>query len=552
MLISNSGGLSPLSRPRKPQPGWLQSRTWWLIAALFLVTGLNVETTVVAQVALGIGQNFIASTFGSDTVYTPPDCNGAPGLVHYVELINGRFSVYLKANGSLVQTKSTGAFWTSAGITFPAGWEVTDPRLIYDPNAGRWFASSVDFDPTQTVNTNRFLIAVSAGADPTGSWRGVAFPSDRTGKYFADFPTLGLNAQGVFVAGDMFDSANNSVGSVLVSIPKNDLLAAPPVVVNRTEFGLLGSSFGSVLQPVVALTTNSSPGYVLSVGDLGYDFAPHNTLVGTSINGITSAGAAVRSSPATILVPAYNIPLNPVQPDGSTNLDDGDARFSATVYEVNGVLYAVQGTQIGAHAAVRWYRVRPADFALLESGTISDPNLDLFYPSVAANTSGTVVIACNGGSINQYVSIYACAGQTVGDTTTFGGLMLLTAGVASYQESGLNQVSRWGDYTTLTPDPVDPWRFWTIQMYPSSASTWSTRVTELLTASPHLTIALSGTNAVVCWPGTTGVYNLQATADLASPSWAAVGTATASGGQVCSTLPVTSGTMFFRLQQVTF
>ncbi len=551
MLISNSGGLSPLSRPRERQPRRMKSRTW-LIPAFFLVTGLSLETTLVAQVAMAIGQNFTASTFGSDTAYTPPDCNGAPGLAHYVELINGRFSVYLKSNGTLVQTKSTAAFWTAAGITFPAGWEITDPRLIYDPNVARWFASSVDFDPTQTVNTNHFLIAVSAGANPTGSWRGVAFPSDRTGKYFADYPTLGLNAQGVFVAGDMFDSANNSIGSVLVSIPKSDLLAAPPVVQNRTEFGVLGNSFGSVLQPAVALTTNSSPGHILAAGDLGYDFASHRTLVGASINGITSAGAAIHSSPAAISVPAYSIPLNPMQPDGSTNLDDGDGRLSATVYEVNGVLYAVQGTQIGSHAAVQWYRVRAGDFALLESGTISDPNLDLFYPSVAANTSGTVVIACNGGSINQFVSIYACAGQTIGDTTTFGNLMLLNAGVASYQESGLSQVSRWGDYTTLTPDPVDPWRFWTIQMYPSSASTWSTQITELLTASPYLTITPSGTNALVCWPGTTGVYNLEATPDLSSPSWAPVGTATAAGGQVCTTLPTTSGTMFFRLQQAAF
>lgn len=501
---------------------------------------------------MSIGQNFTASTFRSDASYTPSDCNGAPGPTHYVEIINGRFSVYLKANGTLAQTKTTTAFWTAAGITWPNGWEVTDPRLIYDINSGRWFASSVDFDPTQTVNTNRFLLAISAGANPAGPWNGVAFPSDRSGIDFADYPTLGLNAQGVFLAGNMFDSANNNVGSVLVSIPKGDLLAVPPAVRNRTEFGLLGSSYGWVLQPAVTFATNAGPEYVLAVGDLGFDFKPHTTLVGASINGITSAGAAVRSSPVTIQVPAYNIPLNPMQPDGSTNLDDGDARFSASVYELNGLLYAVHNIQVGDRAAVRWYRIRAADFTVLESGTISDPNLDLFYPSVAANAAGTVVIACNGSSISQYVSIYATVGQTAGDTTTFGNLMLLKAGVASYQESGLSQISRWGDYTTLTPDPVDSWRFWTIQMYASSASTWSTQITELLTASPHLTITQSGSDALVCWPGTTGVFNLEATPDLSSPNWAPVGTATASGGQVCTTVPVTAGAMFFRLQQASF
>ncbi len=549
-VVSRSSELScdlPLSLSRFL---WRSLRSGCL-SRLFIFGGAVVicaATSAHAQVALAVGQNFTASTLGVDTGYTPPDCNGAPGPVHYVELINGRFSVYVKTNATKVQTMTTTAFWTAAGLTVPAGWAITDPRLVFDSSIQRWFASSVDFDPTSTVNTNRFLRAISAGADPTGTWRGTAFPSDPHGTNFADYPTLGLNSQGVFLAGNMFDAAGNDLGSELVSIPKSDLLLNPPVITRRTAFGLLGGSYGWVLQPVVNEDATSAQADILAVGDLGYDFTPHATLIGSALSGVTTSGSAGLSAPTTITVPPYVIPFDPPQPDGTTNLDDGDARISAKVYQFSGVLYAVHGIQNGARAAVRWYRIDASTFSLLESGTVSDPSLDLYYPSIAANASGTVVIAFNGSSISQHVSIYATVGQIAGNTTTFGNLVLLKAGVASYHEPGNPQVSRWGDYSTLTVDPVDPNRFWTIQMYPSSASAWSTQITELLTASPQLYITRSGSNLMVCYPGTTGVYNLQENPSLTNPTWTTLSNTTVSGGQACATVSPTGTAMFYRLQ----
>jgi len=46
-----------------------------------------------AQVGVQIGLNFTGSTFGPDSSSVPPDSDGAAGPSHYVELINGRFSV---------------------------------------------------------------------------------------------------------------------------------------------------------------------------------------------------------------------------------------------------------------------------------------------------------------------------------------------------------------------------------------------------------------------------------------------------------------------------
>src|SRR5207245_583371 len=105
--------------------------------------------------------------------------------------------------------------------------------------------------------------------------------------------------------------------------------------------------------------------------------------------------------------------FDPLQPDGSTTLTANDARLGAKVYAVGGVLYAVHSTELNNRIAVRWYRINAANHALLESGTIADTNLDLFFPSICANANGTVVIACNGSGIDTFVSCFAVAGQIV-------------------------------------------------------------------------------------------------------------------------------------------
>jgi len=426
---------------------------------------------------------------------------------------------------------------------------VTDPRIIYDPASKRWFASEVDFDPTGAINTNRFLLAISATEDPAGSWQGVGIPSDSGGNHFADFPTLGLDAQGVYLSGDMFD-ATSPVGPVLVSIPKAGLLARPPVTLGLTHSGILSyAARGDILQPAVCVD-GSGHGNILSVASLGIDdndnFVTNTSLVSFVVQNAAGPGQATFSSSKFLKVPPYTVPLDPTQPDGSSNLDDGDARFSAIVYEVGGILYAVHGTQLNNVAALRWYRIDASSQTVLESGTISDPVMDLFYPSIAASAAGTVVIAYNGSSIGSFISSYAAVGRIVNGVTMFNPPLVLKAGSASYQNTGGTGTSRWGDYSATSVDPADPSRFWTIQQVPSSRSAWSTQVTELLTGFPELSVSSSGTNLLLSWSGT--LFNLETSSSLLAPSWVPVtATFSTNNGIVAVELPMTNGAAFFRL-----
>ncbi len=501
------------------------------------------------QVLTQIGRNFTGSTAFVDSFFTPPDCNGAAGPGQFVELINGRFTVYSKATGARLLSETDQDFWTAAGLSLPSGVFISDPRLVFDPTVQRWFVGAIDYDASG-VN-NRFLLAVSTAADPLAPWQALAFTADPVNGNFADFPTLGLDANGVYLAAFMFDSAGVALGDTLVAVPKGDLIGPTPTADSRTWFGLLDSSrFGCVLQPVVNFDTLPTNANVLAVGDLGLDFLPHSNLVACAVQNASTPARASLSTPTSISVDPYLVPVNPQQP-GDRNLDPGDTRFSSKVSQVGGIIYAVHSLEVNDREAIRWYRISPTDYSVLESGTITDPNLDLFYPSIAANASGTVVIAFNASGPATYISIFAVVGQTVNGVTSFGPPLLLKSGLATYQYTSNSGISRWGDYSTTSVDPTDPNRFWTIQMFPVSLSVWATQITELLTAVPILSITSLHRDVLLSWPGTAIPFELQSTRDLANPNWLKVNLPYSSTNGVISVqAPASGAAQFFRLHQL--
>src|SRR5262249_33496886 len=150
---------------------------------------------------------------------------------------------------------------------------------------------------------------------PTGPWNGVAFPSDPVNGNFADFPTLGIDANGVYLSADMFDSSWVSIGPTLLSLPKSDLLAIPPSIGGLTWFGQMSyNNYGAILQPSISLSSVSNAEAVLAVGDLGYDGMPHSSLLACRIQNATVSGGATVTTALDLTVPDYFIPSYPVQP----------------------------------------------------------------------------------------------------------------------------------------------------------------------------------------------------------------------------------------------
>lgn len=549
------------------------SGSYLLMALLFLLAAVEAH----GQATVQIGLNFTGSSYLLNSQALPPDPNGVIGPGRFMEFVNGTVAVYNRTNGASVQRKSDLKFWADAGLNVSA-IAISDPRVIYDPATQRWFATQVDFDPgasDPTTEANDFLLAVSTTSSPTGPWKGFMFQADPDNGDFADFPTLGLDSNAVYISGDFYTNSV-AVGPGLVSIPKADLIAATPTITNLTWYGVMDYGVrGDVLQPAVCFDGSAS-GSILAMGDIGSDSNPHSNVVWFAVqNG--GGTSPTLSAPVSLTVDPYVVPDNAdlgvpqfvaPQPDGTTLLQANDARLSAKVFAVGGVLYAVHTTELNGRMAIRWYRIRAANQTLLEQGTIADPNLDLFFPCIAANQYGTVVIGCNGSSLGTYISCYAYAGQTVNGQTTFGSSTLLQSGVVNYHDEndiigdliGTPIPSRWGDYSTLSVDAADPTQFWTIQMYPSGIDTasgfdegiWSTQITQLIvTAPPALAIVPSGTNVLVSWPLYASSYQLFSATSLAPPAaWASVTQKPVTNGLVISvTIPHTGSSKFFRLQK---
>jgi hypothetical protein len=454
---------------------------WLAVSVLVLVAAAPVS----AQPS--IGQNFTASSLFTDSPYIPPDTDGAVGPNHFVELINGRFSVYLKAGGTIQQTKTIEQFFTDAHVA-PAGGSISDPRILYDAASQHWIASCID----TPVGTNNFLLAASATSDPTGLWTGVRIAADPSGNTWADFPTLGLNHDGVFISANMFNvaGAENFSNVTVLSLPKASLLAGSTS--GAKLFTNVGGSAGFSLQPVVSMNDTAMPSSLLWVDNA-------SNALRIAING----PIASPTLGSIVTIPVASMPAPPAarQLGSNRTIDTGDGRLSSSVvrqtgellttHTTGGIIWVAQSIKNGnsnSRASILWYKINEASNTVLQSGTIGDSSKSFYYPSVAVNPDGDVVIGFTASSSTSYASCYAVVGSTTAGTTTFGTPLLLKAGVASYYETFSSTLNRWGDYSATTVDPVQPNHFWTIQEFAASPTgsgdIWSTQVTEIIIPKP--------------------------------------------------------------------
>jgi hypothetical protein len=518
-------------------------RSRWLVFFLVYVATCEFSS---AQVAMKTGQNFTGTIYGVDSPAQPADANGAVGPAHFVEFVNGHFAIYNRVTALRVLSMGDREFWIAAGLEIPGDSDVTDPRIFFDWSSRRWFTTCVDV-PADPKEANRLLIAISSEEDPTAPWNGTAIQVDPAGENFGDFPTLGMSSTFLLIGADMFDASGNNVGGSLNAIPKKSLLQTPPTAEGRQYFGELGFSYGDVLQPAFSLNEHDESAPVLAVSDVGFDGDPHNTLIGSSL--VDLSGVVAISPPQSIGVPPYVLTEFPPQPDGSRDLDNGDCRFSATVQRVGDVMFAVQSTQVGTRGGIQWFKINATNYNVIDTGVISDDRLDLYYPSIAANQDGTVVIACNGSSPEVFISSYATVADGSSGALKFGSLQLLKSGTASYHDKGGFGDSRWGDYSATTLDPTDPNRFWTIQLYAYSTNAWATQITELITTSIRLRANSAEASIVLSWPEEGANFKLQHSANLAQGgSWTIVNQVpTVQNGRYVVLIPTDDGEGYFRL-----
>src|SRR5262249_28810617 len=271
------------------------------------------------------------------------------------------------------------------------GTAISDPRIIYDPASGWWFAVIV----TTESNNNSIVVAVSQTSDPTGAWKGTRFVANTTANNFADYPTIAIDANALYIASNNFLNSATFDGVSLTTIPKADLLnPAGPVVSNRTHFeNIVGGGTQNTspftFAPVSAFDGRSH-GVILSADG----FTPASVLHHYTVTN-PGSNSATLSADNPISVAAYWNNQNAHEPDGTRTLNATDFRTgSNNVYQVGNIIWIADSILTtaalgnGVYDAIRWYEIDETTNTVLQSGTISDAHHDYIFPSIAANAAG--------------------------------------------------------------------------------------------------------------------------------------------------------------------
>lgn len=441
-----------------------------------------------------VTQNFSGFFNIGNSGFIPPDTMGAVGPTQYGELVNGGYGIFSKT-GAVTSTTTDLAFWQAAGLTTAVANGVFDPRLQYDAGSGHWYASELAFasnaSTTSNGTDNQILVAVSKSSDLTQGFTGYAFDTVKgsTKNYFADFDTLGVNANGVYVGLNNYDSSGAGQAVSALAIDKSSLIAGTPV--SNLSYNVDYNTTGFTPHPVTDSGTDTTA-YFLS----DYNVASG----GLAVSAITGTTGTLTGSGQNVTAAAYADPPGgtflDTQQGTATQIYGGDTRFSGSVIKVGNIIYGVQSVQdpgSGALQDIRLVGINATTKATVLDQLISNTDLNYSYPSLAINASGKVVIGFSSVGALQYISGNAIVGQlnAAGNAVIFGNSVTLAAGLSTYDVTFGGAANRWGDYSSTTIDPTNPNKFWTIQEYASATDEWSTNISEItVDAVPEASSAL--------------------------------------------------------------
>lgn len=460
-------------------------------AAMCLASSAIQAQTIVANFA-SLSLNDTRPLVGGN--YAPPDTNGAIGINHFVEFINGGYAVYNRSGALQAPAVSDSTFWLNAGVSSTlVNQGLSDTRVKFDPPSQRWFASEITIG-TQVGTTafnNSVLLAVSNTANPLDGWKSTNFNVAGLTR-FNDYPTLSIDANAVYIGSNDFNPANTTyIGGTLSSIPKTSLLAAAPTTTGISTFLQNNSAPAMGFTPQVA--TNYGTGYT-GAKIISISAANFNEVQVTPINNTASAGATLGAA-TTVTIAFDGNPTLVRQPSGSRVVQGLDDRFSGTIYQVGNKIYAANAINNGntgsetapGSNAIHWMVLDATTNAVLQEGLITDGTRDLWQPSIAANASGDVVIGYNKAGLDLNISSFAAIGKTVGGVLSFASQVLLKTSTVNNYTDGFGATSRWGDYSATMVDPTDASVFWTIQEYALNSNTFGTQVSavRVLAAVPE-------------------------------------------------------------------
>ena len=424
----------------------------------------------------------------------PPDTNGEVGLSQYVQIVNTGFQVFDKSTGSSVfgPVAITTLWQGFGGVCETSGFG--DPVALYDQLANRWVITQ--FAGT-SIPTDE-CVAVSQGTDAAGSYFRYAF---HLGSNFFDYPKLGVWPDAYYMSMNVFNSSGTAfLGPQAFALDRTQMLAGNPATFIATAMGaptddgyMPADLDGSIPPPAGA------PNPFLSVG-LNSTWPLHRFHVDftTPGNSTFNLGGTLTPDPFSAIcggggacVPQLGVG------DVLDTLGDRGMFRSAYRHFSDGheALVGNMTVASGGVAGIRWFEVNNATSGtpgFVQQSTYQPDSTWRWMGSAAMDGNGDLALGFSASSatINPQIRY---AGRLASDpaNTLAQGEAHLFDGTGSQTDT----VSRWGDYSDMTVDPVDDCTFWYTQEYyqVTSSFNWRTRIGNF--KFPSCTSAPSGTLA---------------------------------------------------------
>jgi len=419
---------------------------------------------------------------------SPPDANGDVGFNHIVVMSNLSFHILNKSGVSVFGPAANNTLWTGFGgdcETDNSG----DPVVLYDQIADRWLLSQFTSNGPEYFN----CIALSTTSDPTGSYYRWAISN---GAKFPDYPKYGVWTDGYYISTrDFAGSPFGPYVSVGVyALKREDMVAGvpnPAIVYMFEDRTTNAWRVGDGLLPAdidgVNLPPLGAPQYFLGTMDDGASYGAAQdalTLWKFDVDFDTPANSTFTLTD-TIPISAFDTIFPCTDSRGCIAQKDTSNKVDIQSYRQR-PLHRLTYRNFGTHeslvtnqsveaatgiAGIRWWEIRNPSTApvLYQEGTFApgiNDGVHRWMGSIAMDGNGNIGLAYNASGNDLFPSVRYTGRLEVDPLGT------MPLGEGSIVEGAGSQTDsqRWGDYTSLTVDPIDDCTFWHINQYYETSS----------------------------------------------------------------------------------